>query len=56
MESRICFLNPICTKVATVIKGIKSRKAAGEDQIRREMLKELTGEGIFWLPRVCQAA
>ena len=42
--------------VATSIKGIKSGKAAGEDEIRPEMLKALTGEGILWLTRVCQVA
>ena len=35
-------------EVATAIKGIKSEKAAGEDEIRPEMLKALTGEGILW--------
>ena len=42
--------------MATAIKGIKSGKAAGEDEIRPEMLKALTGEGILWLTRVCQVA
>ena len=42
--------------MATAIKGIKSGKAAGEDEIRPEMLKALTGEGILWLTRVCQIA
>ena len=35
-------------EVATAIKGIKSGKAAGENEIRLEMLKALTGEGILW--------
>ena len=35
------------TEVATVIKGIKSGKAAGGDEIRPETLKALTGEGIL---------
>ena len=43
-------------EVATAIKRIKSGKAAGEDKIRPEMLKVLTGEGIRWLTRVCQVA
>ena len=43
-------------EVATVIKRIKSGKAAGGDEIRPEMLKALTGEGILWLVRVRQVA
>ena len=35
-------------EVATTIKRIKSGKAAGEDEIRPEMVKALTGEGILW--------
>ena len=42
--------------MATAIKGIKSGKAVGENEIRPEMLKALTGEGILWLTRVCQVA
>ena len=42
--------------VVTAIKEIKSGKAAGENEIRPEMLKALTGEGILWLTRVCQVA
>ena len=41
-------------EVATAIQGIKFGKAAGEDEIRPEMLQVLTGEGILWLTRVCQ--
>ena len=42
--------------MATAIKGVKSGKAANEDEIRPEMLKTLTGEGILWLTGVCQVA
>ena len=42
--------------MATAIKGIKSGKAVGEDEIRPEMYKALTGERILWLTRVCQVA
>ena len=42
--------------MATAIKRIKSGKAAGKDQIRPEMLKALTGEGILRLTQVCQVA
>ena len=38
------------------IKGIKSGKAAGEDELRPKMLKALTGKGILCLTRVCQVA
>ena len=44
----------IAAEVATTIKGIKSGKAAGEDEIRPKMLKALTGELIRWLTRVCE--
>ena len=43
-------------EVATAIKGIKSGKVAGEDEMRPELLKALTGEEILWLTRVCQVA
>ena len=43
-------------EVARAIEEIKSGKAAGEDEIRPEMLKALTREGILWLTRVCQVA
>ena len=43
-------------EVATAIKGIKSGKPAGEDEIRPKMLKALFREGILWLTRVCQVA
>ena len=42
-------------EVATAIKGIKCGKAAGEDEIRSEMLKVLTGKGILCLMQMCQA-
>ena len=41
-------------EVATAIKGMKFGKTAGEDEIRPEILKALTGERILWLTRVCQ--
>ena len=58
--SAVCLLSAAavtlnCTN-STTIKGIKSGKAADEDEIRPEMLKALTGEGILWLTRVCQVA
>ena len=43
------------TKVAAAIRGLKSEKAAGEDEIRPEMLKALN-RGVRWLTRVCQVA
>jgi len=36
------------------IGQLKFEKAAGEDEIRPEMLKALNSEGILWLTRVCQ--
>ena len=43
-------------EVTTKIKGIKSEKAAGEDEIRPEMLKALTRVRILWLTRTRQVA
>ena len=43
-------------EVATAIKEMKFGKAAGKDEIRLEMLKALSGEGILWLMRRCQVA
>ena len=45
-----------CSRNGTAITEIKSEKAAGEDEIRAQMLKALTEEGILWLTRVCQVA
>ena len=44
------------TEVVAVIQGLKSGKAAGEDEIRLEMLKALNGEEVRWLTRVRQVA
>ena len=41
-------------EVARAIERIKSGKAAGEDEIRPEMLNALGGAGIDWLTRVFQ--
>ena len=43
-------------EVATVIKQLKSGKAAGRDEIRPKLLKLLAWEGILWLTKVCQPA
>ena len=40
-------------ELTTAIIGIKSGKVAGEDEIRTEMLKAMTGEEILWLRLVC---
>ena len=37
----------LVTELATTIKGIKSGKAAGEDEIRPKKLKGLTEEEIL---------
>ena len=42
------------TEVAAAIRGLKSGKVVGEDEIRSEMLKTLNVEGVRWLTRVCQ--
>ena len=44
------------TKVAAAIVGLKSEKAAGEDEIPPELLKTLNGEKVRWLTWVCQVA
>ena len=44
------------TEVAAATRGLQSGKAVGEDKIRPEKLKELNGEGVRWLTRVCQVA
>ena len=36
------------------IRGLKSGKAAGKDEIRSEILKALNGERVRWLTKVCQ--
>jgi len=43
-------------EVTVAIGWLKSGKAAGEYEIRPEMLKALNSEGILWLTRVCQVA
>ena len=43
-------------EVATASKEIKFGNAAGEDEIRPEVLKALTGEGILCLTRACQVS
>ena len=41
------------TEVAAAIRGLKCRKAAGEDEIQSDMLRALNGKGVYWLTRVC---
>ena len=38
------------------IRGLKSEKAAGEDEIQPEMLKGLNRERVHLLTKVCQVA
>ena len=45
-----------CFILLQAIKGIKSGKAAGDNEIRPKMLKALTGEGVLWLTQVYQVA
>ena len=44
------------TEVAAAIRGLKSGKAAVEDEIRPEMFKAFNGEGVCWLTKVFQVA
>ena len=44
------------TEVAAANEGLKSGKAAGEDEFRPVMLKTWNGEGVYWLTSVCQVA
>ena len=37
-----------------VITSLKTGKAAGEDDIRPEMLKAMNVYGVRWLTRVCK--
>ena len=39
-----------------VNKSLKTEKAAGEDDIRLEMLKVMNLSGVRWLTHVCQVA
>ena len=39
------------TKVAAAIRGLKSGKAAAENETRPEMLKALNGKKIGWLSK-----
>jgi len=43
-------------EVTTAICRLKSGKAAGEYEIRPDMLKAFNSEGILWLTPVCQVA
>ena len=42
--------------MAAAIRGLKCRKAASEDEIRPEMLKALSGKGVYWLTWMCLVA
>ena len=44
----------ISTKVAAAMQGLKSKKAAGEDEIRLEMLKAINGglRRLTWVHRM----
>ena len=44
------------TEVAVAVRGLRSGKAAGKDEIRSEMLKAINREGVRCLTKVCQMA
>ena len=43
-------------EVQATIRALKPGKAADIDEIRSELLKSLSRQGIFWLTRVCRVA